>query len=196
MPDHIQFVLDDEERIARRLQLFQRHEQRLGVRRMQAGRRFVEHIDDAEKIRAHLRGKAEPLEFAGRKRGRAAVERKVAEPEIQQHGEPRAEILRDALGDHGFLGMLRRELRPAGCLCLGIRTQNRGQALQAAGWKFRRYRARQISPTAPPRAAACRGRPGIRCSPCSATTRFFIEALSVLAKVSSTYFFAPVKVPM
>ena len=27
-------------------------------------------------------------------------------------------------------------------------------------------------------------------------TRFFIDALSVLAKVSSTYRFAPVKVPM
>ena len=89
VPDDVELVLDDEERIAGRLQPVERAQQRLGVGRMQAGRRLVEHVDDAEQVRAHLRRQPQPLQLAGRQRRRAALEREVAEAEIEQHGEPR-----------------------------------------------------------------------------------------------------------
>ena len=51
---------------------------------MQPRRRFVEHVHDAEKIGAHLRGQPQPLQLAGRKRGRAAFQGEVAQPEVEQ----------------------------------------------------------------------------------------------------------------
>ena len=64
-------------------------QQRLGVGRVQPGRRLVEHVDDAEQVGAHLRRQPQPLQLAGRERRRAALEREVAEPEVEQDGEPR-----------------------------------------------------------------------------------------------------------
>lgn len=63
---HIEIVFDDEDGIARTLELVQRADQRLAVGRMQSRRGFVEHIDDAKKIGANLRGEAQALQFAGR----------------------------------------------------------------------------------------------------------------------------------
>src|SRR5581483_9095084 len=89
--DHIELVLDDEERIARRLQLVERGEESLRVRRMQSRRRLVEHVDDAEQIRADLRREAEALQLARRKRRRAPLQRQIAEAEIEEDLEPRGE---------------------------------------------------------------------------------------------------------
>ena len=105
LPDHVEIMLDHEQRITRRLQAVQRAQQRFGVGRMQAGRRLVEHIHHAKQIRAHLRGQAQPLQLARRQGGRAAVQAQVAETQVQQHLEPAGQVLRDALGDDGFFGM-------------------------------------------------------------------------------------------
>ena len=43
------------------------------------GGRLVEHVDDAEQVRAHLRRQPQPLQLARRERRRAALERQVAE---------------------------------------------------------------------------------------------------------------------
>ena len=107
VPHHVEIVLDDEQRVARGLQPVERRQQRFGVDRMQTGGRLVEHVDDAEQVRAHLRRQPKPLQFARRQRGRAALERQVAEPEVEQHGEARLEVLGDPLRDDHLLRMLR-----------------------------------------------------------------------------------------
>ena len=104
MADHVELVFDDEERIAGVLQPIESAEQCLGVRRMKAGRRLVENIHDAEEIRMHLRGQPQALQFARRERWRAAFERQIAEPEIEQHGDPREEVLDDPLVTSAFSG--------------------------------------------------------------------------------------------
>ena len=53
--NHVDFMLDHEERIPRCLEPIERAQQRLGIGGMQPGRGFVEHVDDAEEIRTHLR---------------------------------------------------------------------------------------------------------------------------------------------
>ena len=55
---HVEIVLDDEERIARGLQALERAEQRFAVGGMQAGGRLVEHVDDAEQVRARSASRA------------------------------------------------------------------------------------------------------------------------------------------
>jgi hypothetical protein len=72
--------------------------------------RLVEHVDDAEQVRAHLRGEPQPLQLAGRQRRRAALEREVAEPEVQHDREPRAQVLAMRRVDVRLLGMLALEL--------------------------------------------------------------------------------------
>ena len=58
-------VLDDEHRVSRGLQLIQRGEQRFRIGRMQTRRRLVEHIHDAEQIRANLRSEPQSLQLPG-----------------------------------------------------------------------------------------------------------------------------------
>ena len=116
MANHVQIVFDDEQRIARGLQAIERGEQRLGVGGMQAGRRFVEHVHDAEQIGADLRGQPQTLQLAGRKRGRAAFHRKIAEAEVEHHARCVRPDPGDALRDHRLFRMLGRQLRQrVGC---------------------------------------------------------------------------------
>ena len=60
----VELVLHHEQRVASRLELVERGEQRLGVRRMQPRRRLVEHVHHAEQVGAYLRGQAKALELA------------------------------------------------------------------------------------------------------------------------------------
>ena len=48
VPDHIQFVFDDKERVAGGLEPIQGHQQRFRISRMQPRGGFVQHIDHAE----------------------------------------------------------------------------------------------------------------------------------------------------
>ncbi len=103
--DHVERVFDHEQRIAGRLEPRQRPQQRFGIGRMQAGRRFVEHIDHAEQTGTHLGAQPQPLQLAGRQRRRAAVQAQIAQSEVEQHVQPRHHVLRDAPRDDGFFGM-------------------------------------------------------------------------------------------
>ncbi len=58
---HVEFVFDDEQRVARGLQTLQRPQQRFSVRRVQPGRRLVQNVDDAEQVGSDLRCEPKPL---------------------------------------------------------------------------------------------------------------------------------------
>ena len=107
----VQLVLDHEQRVAGGAETIEGPQQRLGVGRMQAGRRLVEHVDHAEQVGADLRRQAQPLQFARRQRRRAALEGEVAEAEIEQHLESGDEVFADALRHHFLLGMVARQRR-------------------------------------------------------------------------------------
>ena len=194
--DHVQLVLDDEQRIAGRLQPVEAPQQRLGVGGMQAGGRLVEHIDDAEQIRAHLGGQAQPLQLARRQRGRAAFEREIAEAEIEQHrraARMRSSAMRCVT--IAFSGCSMARLAVDGRGAVAHRASDAGQALQRQLRNLGDVEPANLTESASG-AGACHGTAGNRCSTMYCETRFFISALSVLAKVCSTYFLAPVKVPM
>ena len=147
---------------------------------MQAGRRLVEHVDHAEQIRAHLRREAQPLQLAGRERGRAALEREIAEPEVEQHVQPRDEIFGDPLRrPSAFSGCsLRRACVPAG------RRRRVGPKIsckRASGSREMSAMSRPANFTeSDSRRAACRGRAGTRALTMYRATRFFMSALCVL----------------
>ena len=65
-PYDVEVVLHDEQRVAGRLQPVQDLEQRLGVGRVQAGGRLVQHVDDPEQPGAQLGGDPQALRLAGR----------------------------------------------------------------------------------------------------------------------------------
>ena len=177
------------------LQPVERPQQRLGVGRVQPRGRLVEHVDHAEQVGADLGGQPQPLELARREGGRAPLQREVAEPEVEQDGEPRrrgpgrsAGRPAPSPGAPPPASPGRRPSRPrtgAGCRRAG----------PAARGRSRRCRGPRTSPTATRGGAACPGRAGTRCSACTASARFFISGLCVLAKVCSTCRRALVNVP-
>ena len=143
--DHVQRMLDDEQGIAGRLQLGQRAQQGLRVGRMQARRRLVQHVDDAEQVRAHLRRQPQALQFAGRQGGRAALEREVTQPQRQQHVQARRQVGGNALGDDAFFRVrimfsLTGQSRVAGS---AWGRSSVGQARQRQPRQCRQYRARR-----------------------------------------------------
>ena len=71
--------------IAGRLETIEGAEQGFGIRRMQTRRRLVQHVDNAEEIRLDLGCEAEPLQLARRKGRRAAIEREIAQSQIEQN---------------------------------------------------------------------------------------------------------------
>ena len=156
---HVHLVLDHEEGVAGGPKLPEGAEERLRVGGMQPGRRFVEHIDDAEEVGADLRREAEPLELAGRKSRRAAIGRQVAETEVEQHLDAREQVLDDALRHDRPLGMLLRDLRPLGRVRGGGRTNPRA----FSGRRDISAMSRPAKVTASASGAGvCRGRAGIR----------------------------------
>ena len=118
-PHRRQVVLDDEDRIAGALELVERGEQRPAVLRMQPGGRLVEHVDDAEQVRADLRRQPQPLQLAGRERRRAAREREIAEAERLERGDALDQVAGDALRDDPLF--LRQVRRPAHVGRAGVR---------------------------------------------------------------------------
>ena len=80
--DRVLVVLDDDQRVALRLELRQRVEQHAVVARMQADRRLVEDVADAAQVGAELRREPDALRLAAGERRRGAVEREIAEPDL------------------------------------------------------------------------------------------------------------------
>ena len=100
--DRVLVVLDDDERVAFRLELRERVEQHAVVARMQADRRLVEDVADAAQIRSELGGQANALRLAAGERRRRAVEREIGETDVAEKGEPRRNFADDVARDVGF----------------------------------------------------------------------------------------------
>ena len=143
VPDDVEIVFDHEQGVARGFELVERAQQRFGVRRMQAGGGFVEHVDDAEQVGADLGRETKPLQLTRRQRWRAAIDREVAEAEIQQHREPCLEVLGDSPGHDLLLGVLFGAPPPALGGAGGKRAEDRGQALQRQARDVRDVHARE-----------------------------------------------------
>jgi hypothetical protein len=77
-------VLDDEQRVALRAQRLEGANELFVVARVQPDARFVEHVENAGKIGAELRGEPDALGLAAGQRLGRAVEREVAEADVRE----------------------------------------------------------------------------------------------------------------
>ena len=106
---HLLVVLDDEHRVADVAQPLERVDQPRVVALVEADRRLVEDVEDADELRADLRREPQPLRLAARERRRCAVEREVADSDVVEEGEPLADLLHDPVADQ-LLGRRQPEL--------------------------------------------------------------------------------------
>ena len=84
MADGVHVVLHHHQRVALVAQALQGAQQNLVVTRVQADGRLVQHVTHALQIAAQLRGQANALRLATTERGRAAVQREVAQAHLFQ----------------------------------------------------------------------------------------------------------------
>ena len=97
--DAVFIVLDHDDGIADGLQTLERADQPGVVALVQADGRLIEHIADADQPAADLRGQADALGFAAGEGGGFAVEREVAEADIDHEPKPGGDFAHDRLGD-------------------------------------------------------------------------------------------------
>ncbi len=107
--------------LPRSLQLLDRVGQRRDVGRVQADRGLVEHVEHVDQARAERRGEGDALRFAAAERAQRAVERQVADADVDQVREPRADVVdkrpRDRLLPFGQLQLVRRMRARRGFSC-------------------------------------------------------------------------------
>ena len=197
--DDIQLVLDHEEGIAGGFQAVEGAQESFRVGGMEAGGGFVEHVDDAEEIGAHLRGQPQALQFAGREgggccvRGKGSPTRDRAGPTLRPQ-----EVFGDAPGDDGFLGML--ESRVSFFNPRAPTRPRRGAGSSANCLSGTREMSAMSSPAKVTESDSRRSRlpwqSGQSLLSMNCDTRFFMVALSVCANVCSTWRRALVNVPM
>ena len=92
-------VLDHDHRVPEVAQALQRADQPLVVALVQADRRLVEDVEDADERRADLRGQADALGLAAGERRRRPVHRQVADPDVLQEAQPLVDLAQDQPGD-------------------------------------------------------------------------------------------------
>src|SRR2546426_8188585 len=80
----------------------ERVQQLLVVARMQADRRFVEHVENAAEIRAELRRKPNPLGLAAGERRDAAAKLQIAESDFAEKFQALANFGKDVARDQRF----------------------------------------------------------------------------------------------
>ena len=107
---HLLVVLDDDDGVADVAEPLERVDQARVVALVQADRRLVEDVEDADELRADLRREPHPLRLAARQRRRRAVEREVADPDVVEEGEPLADLLHDPVPDQLFSGRQREPI--------------------------------------------------------------------------------------
>ena len=95
-------MLDDQQRVAQIAQALQISNQAVGVARVQADRRLIEHVERAHQMRSERRGELDALRFAARKRGGEPVERQVVEPHFVEESQPLLNFFQHFVGDRGF----------------------------------------------------------------------------------------------
>ncbi|MGC4012846.1 MAG: hypothetical protein QM805_30120 [Pseudomonas sp.] len=88
-------MLDHDHGVAEIAQMGQSAQQALVVALMQADRRFVEDVHDADQARANLAGQADALRLAAGQRVGAAVEGQIVEADIDQEMQALADFLED-----------------------------------------------------------------------------------------------------
>ena len=102
--------------------VLQRRQQPVVVALMQPDRRFVQDVEHADERRADLRRQTDALRFAARERRRRTREIQIAEADVGQEAQPRADLFEDLVRDLRFalgwlevaeelLGALDRHLR-------------------------------------------------------------------------------------
>ena len=97
--DHLAVVLDQDQRVAQVAEVLQGREQPGVVARVQADRRLVEHVEHAGQAAADLAGQADALALAAGERRRAAGQRQVVEPDVDQELQPVADLADQVAGD-------------------------------------------------------------------------------------------------
>ncbi len=106
-PDGLLVVLDDDQGVAEVLEPDQGLDQPLVVALVEADRRLVEDVEDADQAGADLGGQPDPLRLATRQRAARPVEGEVVEADVEQEVEPLLDLLEHPLGD---LLLTRRQL--------------------------------------------------------------------------------------
>ena len=94
-PHHLLVVLDDDDGVADVAQPLERLDEARVVALVEADRRLVEDVEDADELRADLRREPEPLRLAARERRRRAVERQVADADVVEERQALADLLQD-----------------------------------------------------------------------------------------------------
>ena len=94
----LRVVLDHHQRVARRAQAPQHAHQARGVARVEADRGLVEHEERVDQRGAERRGEVDALHLAAGERARLAVEREVAEPDLVEVAQARADLAEQELG--------------------------------------------------------------------------------------------------
>ena len=85
--------------LPRSLQPDQRLDQPVVVALVQADRRLVEDVEDADQAGADLGGQPDPLRLAAGQRAGRPVEGEVVEADVEQEAEPLVDLLEHPLGD-------------------------------------------------------------------------------------------------
>ena len=93
--DHAGLVLDHHDRVARIAQLLEQADQPFGVARMQAHARFVQDKERIHQPGAQAGGEIHALGFAAGERARRAVQREIAQADLVEITEPRADFVQD-----------------------------------------------------------------------------------------------------
>jgi len=101
-PAHRVFIMfDDHDGIPASAQFLEHVEQLLIVTRVQADRRFIQHIQYAAEIRSELGGESDALGFAARKRRHAAAELQIAEANFVEEMQALADLGNDVARNLG-----------------------------------------------------------------------------------------------
>ena len=106
-PHHLLVVLDDDDGVADIAQPLERPDEARVVALVEADRRLVEDVENADELRADLRGEPEPLCLAARERRRRAIQGQIPDADVVEERQALADLLHDAVADQ-LLG--RREL--------------------------------------------------------------------------------------
>ncbi len=98
-PHRVLVVLDDDDGVAHVAQAFQAPQQSIVVARVQADRRLVEDVEDADEATTDLPGQADALGLAAGQGRRTAVERQVVQADVEQEADPAADFLQHLGGN-------------------------------------------------------------------------------------------------
>ena len=104
LPDGGQVVLDDDDRVAGVAEAAQQREQAVGVARVEADGRLVEHVQRVHQPRAEGVGERDALGLAAGQGAGLAVEREIAEADVAEKAEPGVELRDDEVGDLALPG--------------------------------------------------------------------------------------------